>query len=159
MAVNYVLKNDISTDVFTSNRAYGSKLGDDFGLVGSIDHAPISRICLYIGREGFGKMLVEKSDGSMLTVGATEAPRTEDWSFEQGERFLEIRMHVKESMLAGIYLRTDKKTVSAYLDGYQPTNPHTIPVGAGECVGVFGNAGMRLESLGFAMLQKQSSRK
>ena len=83
-------KNDISLDVFTHKRAYGSPhAGGDYGCVGWLSK-PICMLSLSLGSEAFGRMVFQKTDGMCITVGGTQLPDVCRWTFDPNERFQEI---------------------------------------------------------------------
>ncbi len=144
---------DISLDVFTSNIAVGSPTGGcDYDLVGC-EHHSLQQLSLVIGEEGFERIMAKKHNGTSISVGVTDSKPSINWKFGLDEKFLSINLYSSEDHLAGIEITTDKgQKLKAYLPGYSPSHPIVIPVGSGKCLGIFGNSGTIVDSLGFAML-------
>ena len=164
MAANYMIKKDISTDEFTTNRAYGavSSLADDFGLVAEWNH-PIKRLTLYVGRDSILRIRLEKMDNTYITVGACPSdvtPRHVDWNFTHDERFTEIKIYLDSSSraLVGLKMVTNKQSLEM-LDSQERRkyDSQDVPVGSGMCMGMFGNAERTVTALGFAMLKELPS--
>ena len=152
----YVEKNDISLDTFTHRRAYGSQQGCDFGCVGWLEK-PVTMMSWCLGQTAFGRLQLQKSDGTSIIVGATDLPDKITWNFMEGERFTEIKMYTASSKLVGVCITTSRNTYRAVVKDFDRLSPQmtNIDVGSGACVGVFGNSGVWLESLGFAMLKEE----
>lgn len=160
------ISEDISTDIFTSNLAVGSTSGGyDFGLVGNLQHH-VKEITITLTKNRIARVVVKKQDLSCITIGGGESPESplvtvKSWFFEPDEIFSCIQLFSKENCLSGIKLKTSKQDdLQACTCDNPPTctcaSPVVIPRGSGICVGVFGNAGTYVESLGFAMLKKRN---
>lgn len=148
------VSGDISLDTFASNLAVGSKSGGhDFGLVGSVHHG-IQEMTVYIAYGCIGKVVAKKSDHSCITIGRTDSTLKKTWNFEPDERFTRIRLYSRDNHLVGIKLSTNEHQQLEALALGEIPDPVEIPVGSGKCVGVFGNSGKIVDSLGFAMLKK-----
>lgn len=157
MAQQQITKKDIPLSLFTTNSAYGSPDGNDYGLVGQ----PRSRVILiqlYVGRPAFGRIMVQKNDGTSIVFGATKVGEPITWKFDQDVQFNSVKLYTKNRKLVGIYMRTTKdknNEYSAFAGDYpRPSEleEHIIETGqSGELVGVFGNADVWVESLGLAM--------
>lgn len=152
-----VQKKDISTDIFTCNLAYGSTKGHDFGFIGCLE-SPVTLITWNPGQTNFGRMVVQKKDGTCITIGEPEIPeRRCSWHFAEDERILEIKLYAMEDALSCIYMRTNRKTWEVQVNNHDASKAQckSIKVGSEMWVGVFGNADVWLESLGFAMVNKE----
>ncbi len=154
-----VIKKDISPDTFTCNLAFGSNAGCDYGFVGWFD-CPVTKIILYLGKASIGCLKVEKSDGTCITIGATPSGRTVEWTFQEGELFKRVQVFTNAQTLAGICLETNRQTLEEHIDDKKKSShmPHEVmnpeQHGPGRCIGVFGNADLHVESLGFAIERK-----
>ena len=152
-----VIKNDISPDTFTCNYAFGSNAGDDYGLVGWFDRSVV-KITLYMGKSSIGCIKIQKSDDSSITIGATPSGRTVEWNFQEGELFKKVQIFTNTQTVSGLLVQTDRQPqLEAYIgDNTRSTHkPHDVILedqhGPGRVVGIFGNAGLHVESLGFAI--------
>ena len=151
---------DIDTKkLFTSNEAVGSDSGGyDFGLVGSTKHF-VKKITIDVCDNCIGRVTVEKYDETCIIIGASEVPdNRKTWFFDPDELIVKILLYssVKKDRLAGIKIATSKQdSLEAFIPGMKLSEAKDIKVGSGQCVGVFGNAGLYVDSLGFAMLQKR----
>lgn len=157
---NYVIKKDISTDAFTTNRAYGiDPAADTFALVAS-SNSPIKKLTLHISSDRILRARLEKMDSTVVTVGrdpvGLDSARELEWSFSPDERFKEIKIYVElgSKVLAGLKMVTNKHTMETLAWKEKKYEAEDVPVGCGMCVGMFGNARNSLASLGFAMLKK-----
>ena len=162
MAANYVIKNDISIDEFTTNRAYGvvSSTAGDFGLVAEWNH-PIKRLTLYVGRDSIKRIRLEKMDNTYISVGSDSCdvtPRQLDWNFAYDERFTEIKIYLDSpsKALVGLKMVTNKQSLEVVSQERKYIS-QDVPVGSGMCMGMFGNAERTVTALGFAMLNKLPS--
>lgn len=160
---DFIEKDDISLDVFTHKRAYGSpNAGGDYGCVGWLTK-PICTFSLSLGHDAFGRMVFQKTDGMTITVGGTELPDVCKWTFDASERFQDIQVYTSAGRLVGVMLRTNHKTCRAEVKSFNSLSPpptaNKIDVGSGVCVGVFGNSDIWMQSLGFAMLKTEVAKK
>lgn len=154
---------DISTAIFTSNIAVGANSGGyDFGFIGDLE-SRVKEIVMTLNDErmNFGRVSLKKYDQTCITVGGNNEYRSSGnrvltWQFEADEQITRIRLYSKNDCLVGIKLSTTKQQdLEAFVPGvteYSPT-PVEIPVGSGKWVGIFGNSGLYVDSLGFAMLK------
>ena len=151
-----VIKNDISPDTFTCNLAFGSNGGDDYGFVGWFDHS-VTKMTVYVEQTAIGSIRVEKNDGTCLTIGAKQSGSPVVMSFPEGQLFSKVQVFTNAMTLSGLCLLTKEgKKYEVYIpDKSSPHVPHDVMVegqhGPGRLVGVFGNAGPCLESLGLAI--------
>lgn len=151
-------------DKFTSSLAVGSDSGgEDFSLIGSIKKY-VEEITLYLiddkhtdplVKKSIGRIVVRKSDGSSITVGAVKTTTKSTLTLKPSEKLTSIRLWSHEDRLAGVELSTSKSQhlrvcIPGLPSSVQPTE---IPVGSGHLVGVFGRSGMYVDSLGFAVLK------
>ena len=152
-----VTKNDISLDAFTCNLAFGSNAGDDYGFVGYFDRS-LTKITIYVEKAAIGSLKVEKNDGTCLTIGTKQSGSPIVWSFPEGQLFSKAQVFTNTKTLSGLCLLTKEgKKFEVYIPDKSsgPHVPHDIIVegqhGPGRLIGVFGNAGPCLESLGLAV--------
>lgn len=152
-----VLKNDIDVSTFTDNNAYGSPNGHDYGCVGWL-LKPVTMISLSVGDNAFGRIEFRKSDGMCITAGATDLPDKSVMQFQEDERFREVKLYTCSGRLVGLCLVTNRQTCKVFVKQYNPSasQSHVVEVGSGKCVGIFGNSGVWLESLGLAMLREDA---
>lgn len=153
-----VTSQDISLSSYTSNVSVGvSPQGHDFSLVGD-NTKYVSSIVFCITPSGFGRIALEKRDGSCITIGGSDAGKKTTWTFGNEEKFTRIRLYSQPasgpnpSRLAGIRCSTTTQNLEVFCNPNEiPPNPVEIPVGTGRCAGVFGVSGVCVDSLGFAM--------
>ncbi len=157
-----IIKNDISTTTFTSNKAFGSKGGHGFSLVGWTE-SPISKMTLHVGKT-FGRIVVEKYDGTSINFGGAPVRQPEYrqmvWKLEKDDLLSKIELYSNGSVLAAIRLtvRGRSAPLEACIDGFsiagsKPEQRMEVPPGTGKFVGVYGNHDMSVQSLGLAMLR------
>ncbi len=162
MATLFIVKKDIDTKIFTSNKAFGTDQGQDYSLVGSLD-CTVKSLTLWAGKS-FGKLVVEKHDGSSITVGDARVNPPEYrrivFEFQREDKFTNIEFHSNGNILAGLRLglKGQSKALEATINGYdlsstKPEHVKVVQPGSGRLVGVFGNAGACLQSMGFAMMR------
>ena len=164
MSVPGVHSKDIDSSIFTSDFAVGSNSGgEDFSLIGN-PKIHVEEITFYIViderqvpdvKKSIGQIKLRKSDGTCLTVGAVQTETKTTLTLKPREKLTRIRLLSYENRLAGVDLFTSKhQHVSVQIPQLPPHVQSTeIPVGTGECVGIFGRSGMFIDSLGFAMLR------
>ena len=158
-----VVKNDIPTDTFTCNAAFGSNAGCDYGYVGWMDHS-VSKMTFFLGRSSIGCIKVEKLDGTCITIGATPSGRSVTWNFEEGQLITRCQIFTNATTLAGVCLETKGKKMEVYIDNKSGLRPHEVmnleQHGPGRLIGIFGNSDLHVESLGLAIERRPvSSRK
>ncbi len=146
-----VISQDIDLKTFTSNVAVGSTSGGcKYGLVGNKE-VVIQELVWYLTDNGIGRVMVKKHDKTCLTVGGMRPSETKPlvrWTFQPEEKFETIQLFSQNNRLAGVRMCTDKQKLQI---GYVESNPIEISAGTGRCVGMFGNSGMCVDNLGFAM--------
>lgn len=149
-----VVKEDINLSVFTSNVAVGStERTHDYGLVG-LYNSRVAKITMHVSKCSFGRIIVEKADGTNITVGSSVSSPGQTWEFEPDELFESIELFSNGKLFAGLRLLSNKRTYEALLIGYKPKNPpHVVGKGSGRLVGVFGSADTAVRSLGLALLR------
>ena len=152
-----VISHDISLDTFTCNKAVGSATGGcDYSLIGNKD-VYVQSLTWYPIDNGFGRVMMKKQDGTYLTIGGMRPSETKPgvtWNFKPEERFSTVELFAQNDRLVGVRVCTNmnQKLEVGYLEGKTPV---TIPVGTGRFVGIFGNSGKYVDSLGFAMRRSQ----
>ena len=155
MASQGLRKADISTDVFTSNMVFGQKkTGNDFGLV-ALPTSRVQEVEFYCGKSAIGQMVLRKMDGTTITIGTTRTGDPQRWTFGADDRIESVIIYTMKSQLAGMVMRTKggrELSVFASPD-WKASNcqANRVDPGTGEWVGVFGDAGTWVESLGVAM--------
>ena len=158
-----VAMKDIDTRIFTRNWAIGSATrGNIYSLVGWLK-SPIKSIQFYYNAQEFGRIIMEKHDGTNITIGTkTDSMRNDDpWLFDRNERFTDVKLYSNGQTLTGIKLssRIGQQPAiehSVGLINYKFTDPPVdIPVGSGMCVGIFGNHDNVVNALGLALLKDE----
>ena len=148
---------DIDPVTFTSQTAYGSNIGGhDFSLVGSHDQRVKSmKMNTDALTSSIGQLLMKKWDESSLLVGdKSDIPNQVQWTFDRDELFTRIQLYSDKDRLCGIKITTNKNNYQIFVPSCSMAKHIEIPVGSGKCVGVFGQSGSYVDSLGFAMLKK-----
>lgn len=165
MACSYYVSKDIDLGTFTSNQAAGSDQGTgsqsggfDYSLVGDLNHR-VRQITVMLNdeRNYVSRVIIVKNDQTCSTIGGNQYSdskvRELTWHFQPNEQLTRIRLYCTNNRFAGFIINTNiQQNIVCLLEGVTESSPHLeIPVGSGKWMGVFGNCGGIVDSLGFAM--------
>ena len=142
---------------YTSNISVGGPEGNPYSLLATWS-GTAKKITVYRDQQRIRGIEFERHDSAILHIGIYEDKNPITYTFEENEQLTRILLYSSDyntGRFAGFKLSTTRQqNVEAFAYGFTPSssNEVEIPVGNGKWNGIFGNAGVDIDSLGFAML-------